>query len=236
MVALLAGLSAGLAVWLWFGARSVDSPVAAGYVAGGPGRTLGGTSPVTGAAGRGRGARRALFGRKADSVHGRSRGGSDEVTTAEAVDLVRLAVASGMGSAAALAAVAEAIHRGGPPGRATAQADGPNAATARELRSVAAAKAWGMDASRAWDQAGDRWGPARQAMVLADRAGVPAATLLGHAAAEMRRERAAALEVKAAKLPVRLVVPLGLLYLPAFMLITVVPLILSLARSVLATW
>lgn len=154
-----------------------------------------------------------------------------EVASAEAIELLRLALDSGLSTGPALGAVADVIDR-----RRTADHPSGGSRTARELRSVAAAHAWGMDAERAWSQVGARWGPARQAMILADRSGVPAAGLLGHAAAEARRERSARLQVAAAKLPIRLVIPLGLLYLPAFMLITVVPLVLALARGILQTW
>ena len=54
------------------------------------------------------------------------------------------------------------------------------------------------------------------------------------AAADLRREAVADVEVRAARLGVRLVLPLGLAYLPAFVLITVVPVVLALTRDL--TW
>lgn len=162
------------------------------------------------------------------------------VSIAEVVDLIRLALSSGLSSGAALSAVADTVDHRSESQRANNDRDVALEITvdpiARELRSVAAALAWGMDADQAWAQVDGRWRPVRQAMVLADRSGVPAASLLEHAAVELRRNKAAELEVQAAKLPVRLVIPLGLLYLPAFMLITVVPMVIGLARSIIASW
>lgn len=66
---------------------------------------------------------------------------------------------------------------------------------------------------------------------LSQRAGVPAAMLLRTEASEQRREARANAAERAGALAVRLMIPLGLCILPAFMVLTVVPLVLSVLSS-----
>ncbi|MCU1481104.1 MAG: Integral rane protein [Subtercola sp.] len=66
---------------------------------------------------------------------------------------------------------------------------------------------------------------------LAERAGVPAAELLRAEAAQARREALTASQTRAAALAVRLMLPLGLCVLPAFMLLGVAPLLISVVTS-----
>jgi tight adherence protein B len=66
------------------------------------------------------------------------------------------------------------------------------------------------------------------ALTLARDAGVGPAPLLLAAAEDERRETAAAARAAAARLGVRVVLPAGLCLLPAFILLTVVPLLLGL--------
>ncbi len=66
---------------------------------------------------------------------------------------------------------------------------------------------------------------------LSRRAGVPAATLLRSEANRVRREAGSAAERKAATLAVTLMLPLGLCVLPAFMLLGVAPLMMSVLSS-----
>lgn len=153
---------------------------------------------------------------------GRRRGGPlrrrspPEVSVTEAMELIALAIATGSAVVPAVEGVAEVL--GGRRGT--------------ELARVAAALAWGYD-DRAWEAAGAEWEPVHRALALAQRAGVPPADLLTTAAADLRRDRASRLETAAARLGVRLVLPLGLLFLPAFILTTVLPLVLALATGVL---
>lgn len=102
-----------------------------------------------------------------------------------------------------------------------------------ELAAVAAAMAWGVDDEAAWSNAPPRWQPAQRALVLAARGGVAPSELLSAAALDMRRDVLARVENETARLSVRLVLPLGLAFLPAFILTTVVPVVVSLAGSVL---
>jgi tight adherence protein B len=62
---------------------------------------------------------------------------------------------------------------------------------------------------------------------LSARAGVPAAELLRGEAAEARADARSAAQLDAARLSVRLMLPLGLCVLPAFMVLSVVPLLVS---------
>lgn len=139
-----------------------------------------------------------------------------EVAVTEAMELIALAISTGSAVVPALDGVAVVLG-----GRRGA-----------ELARVAAAVAWGYE-DRAWSAAGPDWEPVRRALALAQRAGVPPAELLTTAAADQRRDGAARLETAAARLGVRLVVPLGLLFLPAFILTTVIPVVLALATGVL---
>lgn len=66
---------------------------------------------------------------------------------------------------------------------------------------------------------------------LSQRAGVPAGSLLRSAADRLRREASSAAERKAETLAVTLMLPLGLCVLPAFMLLGVAPLMISVLSS-----
>ncbi|MBK4348808.1 type II secretion system F family protein [Lacisediminihabitans changchengi] len=70
-----------------------------------------------------------------------------------------------------------------------------------------------------------------EVLALSARAGVPAAMLLRSGADEARRSARSAGERKAATLAVTLMLPLGLCILPAFMLLAVAPLMLSVVSS-----
>jgi tight adherence protein B len=71
---------------------------------------------------------------------------------------------------------------------------------------------------------------------LSRRAGVPAAELLRSEAEESRRTARADAEKRAAVLAVRLMLPLGLCILPAFMALGVVPLVVSVIASTVSTF
>ncbi len=74
-----------------------------------------------------------------------------------------------------------------------------------------------------------------RAFELAERTGASAAELMRRAAADERAARRAAVAVAANRLGVRLVVPLGLAVLPAFVLLGVVPVVIGLAQQLLST-
>jgi tight adherence protein B len=76
------------------------------------------------------------------------------------------------------------------------------------------------------DTGGDAEGIAAT-LELSTRAGVPAAELLRGEARERRREALASVQAGAQALSVRLMIPLGVCVLPAFMVLSVVPLLLA---------
>lgn len=71
---------------------------------------------------------------------------------------------------------------------------------------------------------------------LSRRAGVPAAELLRSEADEQRRAARSEAQQRAATLSVRLMLPLGLCILPAFMVLGVVPLLVSVISSTVGTF
>lgn len=70
---------------------------------------------------------------------------------------------------------------------------------------------------------------------LSERAGVPAAELLRAEAEEQRRDARAAAQAAAAALGVRLMLPLGLCILPAFLVLGVAPLLIAVLSSTVAS-
>lgn len=135
------------------------------------------------------------------------------------IDLLALTLRGGAGLVEAMEAVA--IRVGGPLGL--------------HLQTVAAARRWGVEEATAWGSIPSAWRPAARALRMAATAGVPPADVLARAAVEVRRAEQQRLEVATARLGVRIVLPLGLVFLPAFVLTTVVPIVLALAHQVLVT-
>jgi len=138
------------------------------------------------------------------------------------IDLLALTLRGGVGLVEAMEAMeAVAIRVGGPLGL--------------HLRTVAAAGRWGVEEATAWASVPAAWQPAARALRMAATAGVPPADALAGAADEVRRGEQQRLEVATATLGIRIVLPLGLAFLPAFILTTVVPIVLALAQQVLAS-
>ena len=133
------------------------------------------------------------------------------------IDLLALTLRGGVGLVEAMEAVATRV--GGPLGL--------------HLQTVAAAGRWGVDDATAWASIPSAWQPAARALRMAATAGVPPADVLVRAAEEVRRAEQQRLEVATATLGIRIVLPLGLAFLPAFVLTTVVPIVLALAQQVL---
>ena len=104
----------------------------------------------------------------------------------------------------------------------------------RSLRPVVSALAIGADWETAWRSSEVRTPELlvlRQALGFAALTGAPSSAILYSQAARLRRERFRAAEKRAAALGVRLVVPLGLCSLPAFICLGVVPVLLAMLPS-----
>ena len=139
------------------------------------------------------------------------------VEVADAVDLLALALHGGAGLVEAIEAVASRL-------------EGPLGA---HLHTVAAAERWGVGTVAAWASVPSAWQPAARALRMAATAGIAPADLLARAADDIRDAEEQRLDIATARLGVRVVLPLGLLFLPAFVLTTVVPIVLALAAQVL---
>jgi len=94
-----------------------------------------------------------------------------------------------------------------------------------------------LTAGQAW---ADAWASVQEApelrsfgreLAFAYATGAPTVELLELTAAQARRSRRAALEEQAAKLGVKIVLPLGLCFLPAFILLGVIPVVLGLLQE-----
>ena len=137
----------------------------------------------------------------------------------EVVDLLAVAVGSGLTVHLALAQVAR-------------RADGP---LAEELVRVVDDVALGRRLADALDdlpvRAGEALRPLVAALVASERYGAPLGAGLDRLADEVRRERRRRAEEAARKVPVKLLFPLVTCTLPAFGLLTVAPLIASAVRS-----
>ncbi|WP_402462729.1 type II secretion system F family protein [Isoptericola aurantiacus] len=146
----------------------------------------------------------------------------DRVDVVVLLELVAAAVRSGAGVPRALDAVGSAV--GGDDGRA--------------LGAVSAGLRLGADWESAWDEAAGPGGahldPVRRALRGAWSDGASPGEALRAAGADLLHERRAAGRTAAARLAVRLVLPLGLCYLPAFVLVGLAPVLLALGLDLLS--
>lgn len=141
------------------------------------------------------------------------------------LDLLASCLAGGAPLHTAAGAVAAAVP--GPGGRRVA-------AVAAALRvGSPPADAWGALAGAAAD---DPFAPAARALARAADGGAPVATAVSRLAAEARAEARARGEQAARRVGVVAVAPLGLCFLPAFVLLGIVPVVAGLAGPLLATF
>jgi len=154
-----------------------------------------------------------------DRRAGRRRVAAIAADLPDVVDLLVLAVGSGLTVHLALA-------------RVTARASGP---LADELDRVMAEVALGRRLSDALDglpaRAGEATRPLVGALVASERYGAPLVAGLERLSDEVRRDRRRRAEEAARKVPVKLLFPLVACTLPAFGLLTVAPLVASAVRS-----
>ncbi len=100
--------------------------------------------------------------------------------------------------------------------------------------SIAGARARVTDAARQFGLQPNDSG-LDELLTLSAAAGVPAGDLLRSEAEEARREAAAVAEERAAALSVRLMLPLGVCVLPSFMVLGVVPLLITVITSTITS-
>jgi hypothetical protein len=136
--------------------------------------------------------------------------------------------------------LAAAVTAGLPPGRAlTAVLDalvGEGFAPEPAVQRAAARLSWGsgpQGCAEAFAEEPGRWDDVADPLLLSARTGAPFADLLRSAAASGRDRRRWEAEAAAARLAAGLVLPLGVCTLPAFLLLGVVPVVLSLAGDVI---
>jgi pilus assembly protein TadC len=104
----------------------------------------------------------------------------------------------------------------------------------KSLKPVVAALAIGADWETSWRNSEGHSAEIlalRDALGFAALTGAPSSAILYAQAARMRRERFRSAEKRAASLSVKLVIPLGLCSLPAFICLGVVPVLLALVPS-----
>jgi hypothetical protein len=135
---------------------------------------------------------------------------TDPVDPAVVVDLAAAALAAGASIPGALAALGEALGEEG-----------------RPLRRAGSLLLLGAPWPEARAAVPDRLRVLADALEPAWVDGIPAGPLLRHAGDRIRAGQARAAEEAAARLGVRLVLPLGLCFLPAFVLLGLLPVLLS---------
>ncbi len=150
------------------------------------------------------------------------------------MELVACALRSGLSVTDALEAGAGTDAAATPEAAAARARPGADPATAAYLGEVVSRLRIGVPAERAWARPPPSLAGLAAAMVLAELSGAPAAAVVTRAAADARATRREGVEQAAARLGVRLVLPLGLAILPGFVLLAVAPIVIGLASSVLS--
>ena len=103
-----------------------------------------------------------------------------------------------------------------------------------ELGMVHRALSLGTDPAEAWSmlEPESPLAPIARAFARSAQSGAPLSSLLAGVARELRSKHAASVEASARAVAVKSVAPLGLCFLPAFVLLGVVPLVASLFSQV----
>lgn len=114
-------------------------------------------------------------------------------------------------------------------------AQAPGDDSSAYLDQVVARLRLGVPAREAWADPPAELEPLAKALVLAELSGAPAASVVVRAASDARAAARERMELGAARLGVRLVLPLGLAVLPGFVLLAVAPIVLGLAASVIGS-
>jgi Flp pilus assembly protein TadB len=133
-----------------------------------------------------------------------------------ACDLLAVCLSAGVPVAGALTAVGEALP----------EPLGP------ELRGIAALYGMGADPRRAWADVPPELAGLGRVLIRAGESGSTVVPALGAMAADARSAARAAIEAAVRRAGVWILAPLGLCFLPAFLCLGVVPLILGIAGDV----
>ncbi len=196
------GAMMGIAPWRLYG----NVPAAVGCV-------VGFGFAVAGLAAARRILARALAPRMLDPDPPHEASSAREVT--DAALLLHLALAGGSGVLECLEAVAPSCR-----GRVRA-----------DLSRVAAAYRWGLAHDAAWSYAAPDWSPVAMAVGLALDHGAAPAEAVRAAAERLQASERSRLEAAAGKAGTMLLVPLAAMFLPAFALTTMLPLVIALAPT-----
>lgn len=148
-----------------------------------------------------------------------------EVDVAVLLDLADAALGAGASVPGTLQALGRAVQGPEPP----VDGDGTGAALRRAGRALLLGGTW----SEAWDGAPEVLRPLADALEPAWVDGAAPGPLLRQAAGAVRATRHREAQEAAARLGVRLVLPLGLCFLPAFVLLGLVPVVLAAGGAVL---
>jgi Flp pilus assembly protein TadB len=139
-----------------------------------------------------------------------------------------------VGAALVIELVAAALAAGAPPPQAMETVGiAVQGASGGSMCEIATRLRLGSEWDLAWRDAPRRLEPLRRTLLLASRTGAPASALLRDAAEDLRRRDSREAQAAAGRLGVRMVLPLGLCSLPAFVAWAVVPVVISLAGRVL---
>lgn len=162
-----------------------------------------------------------------------ARGGADaDPTLPFAVDLLAVCLRAGMPTSAALRAVSGTLSEHSP-FSATARAP-RRAGTAAVLGRVAASCELGSEPGRAWDEwiGHPQYGALARALVVTGESGSAVAGRLEAVSAQLRSCVAAQAMTRAQRAGVALMAPLGMCFLPAFVCLGVVPVVVGIAGRV----
>lgn len=165
---------------------------------------------------------RGSLARLGSRLPGRRSAAPDPGALAQLLDLMTAAFTAGLPAADAFSAVADAL-------------EGSRNELARPLRSVAARLRLGATPGEAWrDVPGDAClAPVASVLIRACEGGGSVRVALSHAAERMRSEADAAATARAERAAVLVAGPLGLCFLPAFICLGVLPVVVGLAGDML---
>ncbi len=158
----------------------------------------------------------------------RAQAGAEEVDVAILLDLMAAALSAGLSIPNALASLDYALGRQNNTSLNVKQ----NAPSARSLGEVSKMLLLGANWQEAWKDTPERWDFLQKALAPAWCEGAAPIPLLQRSAHMLRLTRARRAKEAAAKLSAAIVVPLATCFLPAFICIGVVPVIVATAGKI----